>query len=124
MLTFHYIPYTKIQSLESKQKIDHILDLVRKDNIIIIEGRLKSTEEANLIRETMSVINKNYTFHGIEIGTFHNDAKGFKSKIAKWLIGEKTGLTIIGPANIIRELKQHPEKIELHFQKDFLKSKK
>jgi hypothetical protein len=36
------------------------------------------------------------------------------------LIGDRSGITFIGPAKIISELRQHPENIELHFQKEYL----
>jgi len=95
-----------------------------------MEGRLKSTEEAELIRETMKAVDKNLdSFKGIEIATFYYKEnldlmKKIKANIAKWLVGDRNGLTIIGPATIISELKQHPEKIEMHFQKGFFEKNK
>lgn len=124
MLIFHYISQKKLRSLKPEDKIKSILDLIRNNNIIIIEGRLKSTEEAQLIRETMSVLSNDVQkFNGIEIGTLFSSEEddSIRMKLAKILIGDKTGLTIIGPAKIVKELRQHPEKIELHFQKNFKK---
>jgi len=125
MLTFHYIPIEKLEKLSSRERIDNILKLTRQDSILIIEGRLKSTEEAELIRETMNSMSlDDNKFNGIEFAVFHNTpgsgiAHKIKSKLAKWLIGDKLGLTIIGPASIIQELKQHPDHVEMHFQKGF-----
>jgi len=126
MITFRYIPHKKISSLDSKDKIRTILETIKDDHILIIEGRLKSTEEAELIRATMNILSEDVeTFNGIEIGTFYDTeekdlVKRIKSSIAKFLVGDKSGLTIIGPANIVKELRQHPEHIEMHFQKSFM----
>jgi len=91
--------------------------------IVLIDGRLNSNDESLLIRETMSSIDEE--FNGVEIGVMRDNVeKGLvsriKHKIAKALIGDTCGITFIGPAKIISELRQHPETVELCFQKDYL----
>lgn len=135
MLTFQYIPRNRLLNLTGKQKIQLILSLVKDHRLLIIEGRLNNIEEAELIRETMVQLNTEFNmkketnnFNGVEIGVMFSDDddKGIvqktKSKLAKWLLGETKGITIIGPAQIIKELRQEPEKIHLYLQTDYLKN--
>ncbi len=123
MLKFKYLSNKKLSSMNSKGRMEEILKLIKEENIILIDGRLNSIDEANLIRETMNSINDE--FNGLEIGIVHDNHEHnlitrIKHNIAKILIGESTGLTIIGPAKIISELKQNPESIEIYFHKDYI----
>jgi hypothetical protein len=123
MLTIQYIPYGQLSHLSSQERVQSILSLIRIGKILIIDGRLSSSDETLLIRETMDRID--YMFNGIEIAVMHDDKKKdwlsrIKHNIASILIGDRSGITFIGPASIISELRQHPENIELHFRKDYL----
>jgi hypothetical protein len=123
MLTIQYLPYQQLSALSSHDRVQSILSLLRSGKIILIDGRLSSSDEASLIRETMNNISGE--FNGMEIGVMRdNIRKGgisrIKHGIAKWLIGDRSGITFIGPANIISELRQNPENVELHFQKEYL----
>jgi hypothetical protein len=123
MLTIQYLPYAQLANLTSSERIKVILSLLRSGKIVIIDGRLSSSDEASLIRETMNSINED--FNGMEIGVMRdNNRKNWLSKIkhhlAKLLIGDRSGMTFIGPAKIISELRQNPDNIELHFQKEYL----
>jgi hypothetical protein len=123
MLTIQYLPYNQIESLSSQQRAQLILSLLKDNKMVVIDGRLKSTDESLLIRETMSIINE--SFNGVEIGVLRdhkerNWVQKIKYGLARILIGDRTGITIVGPAKIISELRQHPEHVELHFQKDYL----
>ena len=46
-----------------------------------------------------------------------------KEGIAKVLLGNRQGLTIIGPANVVKAIKKDPKKIEL-FTKESKKKKR
>jgi len=123
MLTIQYLPYPQIESLSSHDRINVILSLLKSEKIVIIDGKLTSKDEALLIRETMNIIDD--VFNGLEIGVMHdNKSKSFISKIkyriATALIGDRSGITVIGPAKILSELKQNPENVELYFQKEYL----
>jgi len=123
MLTLQFIPYADIQSLTIENKIKKILNIVKDDKILVMEGRLKKTEEAELIKATMERINNK--FKGIEVSVIYpenkNDTFGKKlrSGIAEMLLGERQGLTVIGPATLVKEIKKDPGKIQL-----FTKEKK
>jgi hypothetical protein len=117
MVTLTYLPYSKIEELNSEERIKKILDLVKKDRIVLLEGKLKREEEAELISETMQAISKK--FKGIELATIDNDAENnvFMSFLRNLLLGDRSGVTIVGPANIVKQIKKDPNKIELLMQK-------
>jgi hypothetical protein len=112
------MPYAEIETLASEERVGKILDIVKKNRILLLEGRLKKEEETELIKQTMEAIDE--SFKGIEIGTIDPAAKetaAFLEKIKKsmvnMLVGERAGMTIIGPASIVKEIKQDPEKIQV-----------
>jgi len=117
MLTLQFIPYFEIENLTPQKRIKKILDLVKTDRIIMLEGRLRKEEEAELIQKTMEEINEAFT--GIELQVIESDKKEqalltkIKTNLANILLGNRQGMTIIGPANIIKEIKRDPDKIEL-----------
>lgn len=117
MLTFQFIPYTEILNLSSEQRTDKLLDIVKKNKIVLMQGRLKPSEEANLIQKTMELISKD--FKGVELCTIFPENKNskffaqLKQILVKFLSGGSDGLTIIGPATIVKEIKRNPNKIEL-----------
>ncbi len=113
MLTLQYIPHCEIESLNSELRIRKLLDIVRKERIIILEGRLTGDEEARLIQATMESIDD--SFKGIEIGTIEgeNGSGILRKVVANIFFKGRSGITIIGPASIVKEIKKDPRKIEL-----------
>jgi hypothetical protein len=115
MLTLQYIPFTEVENLSSERRINKLLNSVKKNKIVLMQGRLKAQEEARLIERTMEEVSKE--FQGIELCTiFPNKKKqssGIKQFLIKMLLSEREGLTIIGPANVVKEIKRNPDKIEL-----------
>ena len=117
MLTIQFIPHKEVVNLDQHKKIDKLLSIVKDDKIVILEGRLNAEEEVNLIKKTMENINKR--FKGIELETYYHEPKNIqfleklRSSLAYLLLGYKHGLTIIGPATIIKEIRKDPTKIEL-----------
>ncbi len=117
MLSLQFIPYSQIEHLTSIGRIRKILNLAKQKNIVLLQGRLKKEEEAELIKTTMEEINKD--FKGIELAVIYPDAKDkeFFSKIKRGffnlILGDRQGLTIIGPASVVKEIKRDPNKIQL-----------
>ena len=117
MLTLQFVPYHEIAQLSSEEKISKLLDLVKDDKIVLMQGRLKVTEETKLIETTMNEINSK--FKGIEICSINPKKKNetfsdlLKRGFVKVLLGNREGLTIIGPATVIKQIKKDPDKIEL-----------
>jgi len=127
MLTLQFIPYHEIQDLDSSKRIQKIMKAVKMNKIVLMEGRLKTHEEAQLIRKTMEEISDE--FKGIELSVIDNSSKDvkfirkLKDIFVNMLLGERHGLTIIGPAKIVKEIKQDPDKIQL-LTEDIKSSKK
>ncbi|MFH1212064.1 MAG: DUF2073 domain-containing protein [Candidatus Woesearchaeota archaeon] len=117
MLTIEYIPYSDIEDLSSEKRISKLLRLVKEKKIIILEGRLRSNEEAELIRRTMEEIDD--LFKGIELSVVYpkkSDDDFFnklKAIFVNMILGNRLGVTIIGPASVIKEIKQDPNRIQL-----------
>jgi hypothetical protein len=118
MLKINFLPYSEIEHLGTYQRIKKILNIVRDKRIIILEGRLKREEEAELIKVTMEEIDK--TFKGIELAVIYpGDTLGetllgqIRSNVAGLLLGDRQGMTIVGPATIVKEIKKDPNNIEL-----------
>lgn len=117
MLTLQFISYNEIDGLDSDKRVSKLLKAVKSNKIVLMEGKLRSNEEADLIRRTMEEISDD--FKGIElsvVNTAASDAKfmkKIKSLLVNMLLGDRHGLTIIGPAKIVKEIKQDPDKIQL-----------
>ncbi len=118
MLTLQFIPHADIESLPSSERVGKLLKVVKENKIILLEGKLRPAEEAELIRRTMEEIDD--SFKGIEISPLNvhrKEDQAFFRKVRTLLIslllGDRQGLTIIGPATIVKEIKADPDKIQL-----------
>ena len=118
MLTLQFIPYRDIESLTGEERIKKLLKIVKDEKIILLEGKLRPEEDALLIQRTMEEISS--TFKGIEISPLNVRSKKdqafyhkYKEKLIGLLLGNRQGLTIIGPATIIKEIRADPDKIQL-----------
>jgi hypothetical protein len=118
-LSIQFMPYSEIRDLNSANRIKKILNLVLSNNILIIQGKLKADEESRLIEDTMAMIGHIKNFKGIELAVIsENNNRGIFNKLRKSIIkilskGEIGAITIVGPATIVKEIKQNPKKIEL-----------
>ena len=117
MLTLQFVPFAEVSVLIQEEKLKKLLGLVKEDKIVLMEGKLKSSEKSELIARTMAEIDKK--FKGIEIEELDLDAQSqaglqkLKSVVINMLLGDRKGFTIIGPASIIKEIKKDPGKIQL-----------
>ncbi|MDP7323378.1 MAG: DUF2073 domain-containing protein [Candidatus Woesearchaeota archaeon] len=118
MLTLQIVPYSEIADLSSVGRIRKLLTIAKQNKIVLLQGRLKKEEEAELIQATMEEINKD--FKGIELAVVDEqsskDAGGLeaiRSQLSSIFLGDRAGLTIIGPANVVKAIKKDPKKIEL-----------
>ena len=114
-----FMPYSDIKNLGSTERIRKILDIAFSNSILILQGRLRPEEETRLIEDTMAMIGHVKNFKGIELAVISpHEKQGYfervKSNIAIRLSGADLGsITIIGPASVVKEIKQDPKKIEL-----------
>jgi len=117
MLTLRIVPYSEIEDLTSLGRIRKLLSIAKENKIVLLQGRLKKEEEAELIKATMEEINKD--FKGIELAVIDSMGSG-NTRVAKvrqgffnFVLGNRQGLTVIGPANVVKQIKKDPTKIEL-----------
>lgn len=128
MLTLQFIPYADIEDLSSARRIKRLLDIVKTEKIILLEGRLKREEEKDLITITMEEIDER--FKGIELAVIYPEKKdlSFLKQIKKgmlsMILGDRQGFTIIGPASIVKEIKKDPDKIQLFTEEEAKKKVK
>jgi len=122
--SIQFLPYSEIRNLHSDERIKKILSIVLGNNILILQGKLKSEEETRLIGDTMAMIDHVKGFKGIELAVISGNGKDdgiyskFKYGIANALTGgDVNAITIIGPATIVKEMKRNPKKIELLLNK-------
>ncbi len=117
MVTFQFIPYQDIENLGSAKRVNKLLNIVKENKIVIMEGRLQKEEETDLIEITMEEITSK--FKGIELSVIYPDhskqtpGQKFKGAFANLLLGDRQGLTIIGPASVVKKIEKNPNKIEL-----------
>lgn len=120
-IQFQYVPYDEIEALTPDERVRKLLTIAQKNKVVLMEGRLKPAEETLLIQKTMEAVSKD--FKGIELCTVYTNKKKkqalpkvIKDTVTKFLIGDREGLTVIGPANIIKDIKRNPNEIELDFE--------
>jgi hypothetical protein len=118
-LSLHVIPYSEIQDLGIAQRVKKLLALILQNKIIILHGRLRPEEEARLIEDTMAMVDHIKNFRGIELAVIEPDLKDkgvivkMRHGLAKRLVGDTGVLTLIGPASIVKEIRQDPKRLEL-----------
>jgi len=117
MVTFQFVPYYEIEDLGSARRVKMLIDIVKSNKIVILQGRLKKEEETDLISIAMEEFGNK--FKGIELAIINPEdkeqigVKKLRNSFFNMVLGDRQGLTIIGPASIVKEIKKDPTKIEL-----------
>lgn len=118
MVTLQFVPYAEVESLSAVGRIRKLLNLAKSNKIVLLQGRLSQDEEAELIKATMEEINKE--FKGIELAVIEDKKKDstgwdkFRQSMFSMMLGQRAGVTIIGPASIVKKVKKDPDKITLY----------
>lgn len=128
-LSIHFMPLEAFQVLGRDEKLEMLVERSKEEEITVVEGLLKPDEEMDLIKATMEEIEgeeENNKFTGVEIGSITLKRSWLKKKkslsqklkalLLKYLIGRERGLTVIGPASLVKEVKQNPEKLTLRVE--------
>ena len=104
------------------KRINFILSRVKDGSIMVTDAVLHPQEEMDLIKETMRRVDDG--FPGIEVCSLKKQTRGFqhlsesmvdqKERLQKMFgitprAGLKTGITLIGPAKIIKKIKKNPD---------------
>jgi len=121
-LKMDFVSSAKLNGKPEKKKIDYILNRVKDGSILVIDGVMKAEEEMNLIKETMRRVDDG--FPGIEVCSLKKQLKGLnyvfdrlsdsKDRFFSWMTKKemaelKTGMTLVGPAKIIKKIKKNPD---------------
>lgn len=113
------LSYELIKNLDSAKKTKRILDIVKKGDVVMLEGKLSPEEELNLTSKALSSVSGK--FSGIEIA--HLSSSGsetltekLKGLLIKTIASNRFGITVIGPSKIIKEIKMNPDKLEILFK--------
>lgn len=124
-LSINFMPIEAFQLLDREEKLEMIVENSKNEEIMVIEGLLRPEEEMDLIKAAMKEIGdeEENKFKGVEIGSItlkrswlkekENLRQKIRSFFLKYLIGRERGLTVIGPASLVKEVNQNPEKLTL-----------
>lgn len=113
------LSYELMKQWSSHARIKRILEIVKKGDIVMIEGRLSPDEETTLISSALQ--NVSGKFSGIEIAFLDsNKSKSaiekIRDSIIKVLAKDRIGITVVGPSKLIKEIKMNPDKLEILFK--------
>jgi len=113
-----FLPFERLDNMSFEERVKYIISIVKQNKILVIDGGLNPEEEGELISETMRNIGDEFT--GIELGSINLDEsekKGFVEGLRRAafhiLTGRRRGLTIIGPARIVKDIKRNPDNLNI-----------
>ncbi len=116
MISIEFLSSKAMQGKDSIAKLNYILNTVKKgDKIIVLEESLTPSEEKELISLTMQQVNSD--FPGIEVATLGSASLDIKTHLVKLLGGRTSGLTVVGPSKIVKQIKKDPNKLNVLTQK-------
>lgn len=115
-LIIEFIPYHSLKNFKRDEKIRKIIEKIKDDRLLLIEGILDESEKKELIIRSMEEFN--FKFKGIEIETIISEPDSplerLKFSLIKIFYRNRIGLTIIGPASIVKEIKKHPNQLKIY----------
>lgn len=107
-----FIPAATLAAKDPIAKMDFILERIKRNVIIVLEEGLSPREEAELIAATMREIDAR-DFHGIEFYRLDSRETRLRERIANYISGKKSGLTIVGPTRMVEAIKKEPDCISM-----------
>jgi len=126
-LKLDFVSSVTLDGKPGKKRINFILNKVKDGSILVVNGVMTPDEEMDLIKETMRRVDDG--FPGIEVCSMKKNVKGWKQFFETFSNGReklsrsfwsgitgktpktklKTGITLIGPAKIIKNIKKNPD---------------
>lgn len=118
-LSIDFIPMEILAKSPLDDRVNLILDKIKNKKIVVLNSRFDPRDEAVLIKRTMESVNRNFT--GVEICSLSSSElmgdntwlARLKETMVNFMTGGKSGITVIGPAKIVREIKREPDRISL-----------
>ncbi|MDD5317556.1 MAG: DUF2073 domain-containing protein [Candidatus ainarchaeum sp.] len=116
MIEIEFLSAEVLSQQPGAKKIEFLVGNLRKGKILVLEDPLSLGEETRLIEATMKKVSPN--FPGIEIGTLGGTVIGnggefrsLRESIIRMLGGKPRGLTVIGPSQLVQQIKKDPESL-------------
>lgn len=94
------------------EKISFILERIKHNVIVVLEEGLAPEEETELIEATMREIDAK-DFHGIEFYRMDHKSGRMRDRIADYIAGRKSGITIVGPTRMVETIKKEEDYISM-----------
>lgn len=118
-ITLDFLTHESMKDLTMSQRVTKIISRIKDNKIIVIDSHLSPQDEALLIQKTMEKVTKR--FPGIEISSLSAKKLDKNARVVdkvrdllnKLIIGKERGITVIGPAKIIKEVKRSSDQISL-----------
>jgi hypothetical protein len=118
-LSLDFMQMDSLKTATMEERVNIILEKIKANKIIVFDSRFDPKEEAVLIKKTMENVNK--TFPGIELCSLSSNdfkkEKGLvdkvKNAILNLIMGGNRGITVIGPAKVIKQIKRDEQVISL-----------
>lgn len=119
-----FVSSTILDKKPKNKRVAFILNKVKDGSILVLDGVLEPEDEMDLIKETMRRVDDG--FPGIEVCSLKKELKGIQGffdrmtdqriKLQKAFTGKipenyslRTGITLIGPAKYIKDIKKNPD---------------
>ena len=99
----------KLDQLNSKDKLQFIINEVKDGNVLVLEQGLTPIEQTELIKRTMEEIQED-TFIGIEMEGYKEDKPTMVQKIFRMI--KKPRMTLIGPADLLQTVSKDNDMIQ------------
>lgn len=118
-LSLDFMPMESLRKSSLDERVELILEKIKDNKILVIDSRFDPRDEAVLIKKTMESVNK--AFPGIELCSLSinelrkedNLLLKVKNALLNLLMGGKRGITVIGPAKVIKQIKREKDMISL-----------
>lgn len=107
-----FITKTATDKLTTFEKIKMIIRLVRQNRVLIIENGLSPEEEAELIKQTMTVIDFD-NFIGLEFFNWNRNPKDPKRFFKKSPSPNDSRYTVVAPSEAVQIIENSQELLSL-----------
>ena len=115
-LRMNLLSLDSLKDMDSDSRIGEILNMVKQNRMVILDGRLSPDEELILVQATMGEVGEEVEteqgFPGIEVCTLEREPTKYQEVYQKVLNmftnkpPSNAGLTVIGPSNIVKQIKK------------------
>ncbi|MFH1106779.1 MAG: DUF2073 domain-containing protein [Candidatus Micrarchaeota archaeon] len=114
-LNIEFISRNALHGKDVDEKVSFILaEMHGGKRIVVLEQGLTRQEEKMLIQRTMEKVTS--SFPGIEISSFGEEPENIQASLIRLLGGKTSGLTVVGPSNLVKQIKKDPDKLRVFME--------